>query len=169
MQTQSHSEDVKKLGELIKDIRVAMLTTVDTDGTLRSRPMATQEDYGEFDGQLWFFTGLESSKVNEIGRDHHINLAYAEPSDSVYVSVSGVARIHQDQAKAKELWSPIHKAWFPKGLDDPNLALLQVDVTKAEYWDAPSSTVVQLYGFAKAMLTGKPYGEEGVDHKKLNL
>lgn len=167
METQSHSENTEKLGKLIKDVRVAMLTTADTDGTLRSRPMATQNS--EFNGELWFFTGLDSAKVHEIGKDHHVNVSYAAPSDNVYVSVSGMARIVQDKAKMKELWSPIHKAWFPKGLEDPNLGLLQVDVDKAEYWDAPSSTVVQLFGFTKAILTGKPYGEEGVDHKKLNL
>ena len=74
-----------------------------------------------------------------------------------------------DRGKMKELWSPLHKAWFPKGLDDPNIELLRIDVDRAEYWDAPSSAVVQLFGFAKAMLTGKRYGEEGVDHEKVKL
>jgi len=41
-------DNVKKLRELIKDMRFAMLTTAEEDGTLRSRPMATQEF--DFDG-----------------------------------------------------------------------------------------------------------------------
>jgi general stress protein 26 len=45
---------VEKLGELLKGIRFAMLTTEDGEGFLRSRPMATRE-LGE-DGTLWFFT-----------------------------------------------------------------------------------------------------------------
>lgn len=47
------NEHIKKLGELITDIKFAMLTTVEQDGSLRSRPMATQQV--EFDGDLWFF------------------------------------------------------------------------------------------------------------------
>jgi general stress protein 26 len=159
--------DVAKLGELIKDIRVAMLTTVDNEGRLHSRPMETQQS--EFDGTLWFFTDSESEKVHELERDRHVNLSYAKPDDQRYVSVSGTASTVRDQAKMKELWSPLHKAWFPKGLDDPNIALLRVDVDRAEYWDAPSSAAVRLFGFAKAVLTGKRYGEEGVDHQKVNL
>jgi general stress protein 26 len=159
--------DVAKLGELIKDIRVAMLTTVDNEGRLHSRPMETQQS--EFDGTLWFFTDSESEKVHELERDRHVNLSYAKPDDQRYVSVSGTASTVRDQAKMKELWSPLHKAWFPKGLDDPNIALLRVDVDRAEYWDAPSSATVRLFGFAKAVLTGKRYGEEGVDHQKVNL
>ena len=70
---------IQKLGELIKDIRIAMLTTALPNGSLRSRPMATQDT--EFDGTLWFFTGVESGKVHEIEDDQHVNLSYAEPSD----------------------------------------------------------------------------------------
>jgi general stress protein 26 len=162
-----HQEHIAKLAKLIKGIRVAMLTTIEADGCLRSRPMQTQDT--AFDGTLWFFTWVDSAKVHEIQRDQHVNLAYANPSDEVYVSVSGTARLVRDRAKIEELWNPIHKAWFPKGVDDPNIGLLRVDVEKAEYWDSPSSKVVQLIGFTKAVLTGKSYGEEAADHKKVNL
>jgi general stress protein 26 len=46
----SRSESMDKLRELIKGIKVAMFTTADEDGTLRSRPMVTQET--DFDGDL---------------------------------------------------------------------------------------------------------------------
>jgi general stress protein 26 len=160
-------ENVAKLAKLIKGVRVAMLTTVEADGCLRSRPMHTQENY--FDGTLWFFTWVDSAKVHEIEHDQHVNLSYADPSEQVYVSVSGRARLVRDRAKIEELWNPVHKAWFPQGVDDPNIGLLRVDVEKAEYWDSPSSKVVQLIGFTKAMLTGKAYGEEAADHRKVNL
>jgi general stress protein 26 len=162
-----HQENVAKLAKLIKGIRVAMLTTIEADGCLRCRPMQTQE--AEFDGQLWFFTWVDSAKVHEIEHDQHVNLAYVNASDEVYVSVSGRARLVRDAAKVKELWNPVHKAWFPQGVNDPNLGLLRVDAEKAEYWDSPSSKVVQLIGFAKAIVTGKPYGEEAGEHEKVRL
>jgi general stress protein 26 len=164
---QQHDENVSKLRELMKDIRVAMLTTIEADGSLRSRPMQLQES--EFDGTLWFLTDVNTAKVYEIERHNHVNLAFSHPSKQNYVSVSGVASVVQDRKKAEELWTPLHKAWFPDGLDDPKLALLRVDIEKAEYWDSPSSKVVQLIGFVKAIATGKRYGEEGSDHEKLNL
>jgi len=159
------SEDVKKLSKLIKGIRVAMMTTRDDDGTLRARPMQTQEQ--EFDGTLWFFTPASSHKVDEINHnEHQVNLSYADPSDNRYVSVSGVATLVRDRAKIDQLWTPVLKAWFPKGKDDPEVALLNVDVTKAEYWDSPSSTIVKLVGFTKAVLTGQQYRPG--ENEKLN-
>lgn len=167
MEQQSHEANVRNLAELIKGIRVAMFTTVESDGHLRSRPMATQET--DFDGRLWFFTWIDTAKVHEIHRDQHVNVSYADPSDERYISVSGTARLVNDPAKTKELWNPVYKAWFPKGLEDPNLGLLCVDAERAEYWDAPSGKLVQLFGFAKSLLTGTSYAEEGTEHNKVNL
>ena len=155
-------QGVKKLADLIKDIQYAMLTTALPDGTLRSRPMATQNT--PFDGTLWFFTGIDSGKVDEVRGDRHVNVSYADPSHNRWVSVSGTATVVRDKAKIKGLWSPPVKAWFPDGPDDPNVALLRVEVSEAEYWDAPSSKMVQVVGFVKAIVTGNTY-EPGENEK----
>jgi general stress protein 26 len=155
MQETTREEAVAKLSELIKDIRIAMLTTQAPDGSLRGRPMATQD--APFDGELWFFTGAGSPKVDEIEEEHHVHLSYASPEDNRYVSVSGRASVVRDRNKAEELWSPAMKAWFPAGLDDPDIALLRVQVEDAEYWDTPSSKMVHVIGFVKAVATGQRY------------
>ncbi|MFP2961967.1 pyridoxamine 5'-phosphate oxidase family protein [Myxococcus sp. 1LA] len=151
--------------DLIKGIKVAMMTTVEADGSLRSRPMWTHDR--DFDGELWFFTREHSPKVDEVAHDHHVNLAYSDPSRDRYVSVSGRCRLVLDKEKARELWNPTLKAWFPEGLDDPELALLCVRVEKAEYWDTPSSRMVQFAGMVKAAITGQPYAPG--DNQKLDL
>lgn len=161
----SGGEDVQKLTELIKSIEYAMLTTVMPDGTLRSRPMATQK--ADFDGRLWFFCDKDSAKVHEVERDRHVNVSYADPGDKRWVSVSGTAAIVRDKGKIKELWTPAMKAWFPEGPDDPNIALLQVEVQQAEYWDQPSSKMVQLIGLIKATVTGQRY--EPGENEKITL
>ena len=151
-----HQQAIEKLGKLISKVKFAMLTTADEDGTLRSRPMATQSPE-DFDGDLWFYTRASAPKVGEVEHEHQVNLAYAEPGDQLFVSVSGTANLVRDRAKADQLWTPAMKAWFPKGTDDPDLALLKVHVEKAEYWDTPNSTIVHLVGFVKATVTGKAY------------
>ncbi|MEW6253032.1 MAG: pyridoxamine 5'-phosphate oxidase family protein [Planctomycetota bacterium] len=141
----TRSDVIAKLDDLTRDIHVAMLTTTMPDGVLRSRPMAAPQR--SFDGDFWFFTGWNTEKVHELLTDAHVNLTFVKHEDNRYVSASGRATIVRDRGKAKELWSPAFKAWFPKGLDDSNLALLRVRVEQAEYWDAPSSTMVHIAGF----------------------
>lgn len=133
-------DNIARLNKLIKGIEVAMLTTCETDGTLHSRPMATQKT--DFDGDLWFFTRAGSHKVEEIEREHHVNVSYVEPSNQRYISVSGLARLARDRSRIDELWDPAYSTWFPEGKDDADLALLRVTVQHAEYWEGPSSKVI---------------------------
>jgi general stress protein 26 len=126
---------------------------METDNSLHSRPLATLQA-SEFDGFLWFFTASDSAKVAEIGGDHHVNLSYADPAHGYFASVSGLGMILRDPEKMAELWDPLVKAWFPNGLDDPNLALVRVRVDKAEYWDASMTTVRRIAAFTKAFTTG---------------
>ncbi len=162
---EKHEENVAKLREMIKGIEFAMLTTADDDGSLRSRPMATQKV--EFDGDLYFFTKAGAPKVDEVERDRHVCVSYAAPEEQCYVSMSGTALLMRDRQKMEELWSPVLKAWFPGGLDDPELALLKISVAQAEYWEGPSSTVVYLVGLAKAFVAGETYRPG--ENEKLDL
>jgi len=131
-----------KLHDLIKNIRFAMLTTQGTEGMLHSCPMTVQEVVDGSD--LWFFIRRSSAGALDIGRNPRVNVSLAEPQDQKYVSVSGSAQLTENPPKAKELWSPLYKTWFPKGLEDPELALLHVSIDRADYWDVPKGTMIQL-------------------------
>ena len=160
----TNQDNLDRLYALIRDIKFAMLTTVDATGSLRSRPMTTLK--AEPDGHMWFFTALDAPKVAETRRDEQVNLAYAEPADNCYVSVSGHAQLVLDRAKIHELWRPAHKAFF-EGPDDPHLALLRVTPADAEYWSSPSNFVTQTISMVKNILTGeKP---ELGENEKLKL
>ncbi len=154
------TEEQQELWELIEDVRPAMMTTVEPDGTFRSRPMWTQGD--GFDGSLWFFTSDEAPKVDELERNPHVCLAYAAPDKDLYVSVTGRAELVRDEAKAKELWNVYAEAWFPEGVDDPHLALLRVDVEQAQYWQDKKPKVLQFAEIVLGAIRGKPpkSGEE---------
>lgn len=157
-------ESIKKLNELINNISIAMLTTID-GGVLRSRPMDTQEM--DENGVMWFLTGKDSHKDEEIKKDNRVNVSYASNSDSTYISISGKGSISNDREKIKELWSPEHKAWFPEGKDDSNIRILKVNIEQAEYWDSSSNTFVQAVGFLKALVTGEQ--AEGGENEKINM
>jgi general stress protein 26 len=155
-----------KLYEMIRDIKIAMMTTIDTDGMLHSRPMYNQD--ADEHGDLWFFTQIQSPKITEISRDNEVNLAYSDPDKQHYVSVFGTAEIVRDKAKIEEKWSEGLRSWFPNGTDDPQIALIRVHPVKGEYWDSPNSTVLHLYGYAKAVLTGKS-PTEMTEQEKVDL
>jgi general stress protein 26 len=54
----------------------------------------------------------------------------------------------------RELFNPFVKAWFPKGLKDPSLALLMVHPREMEYWSNDDSKVLTYLKILTAAATG---------------
>lgn len=146
----SHGEDLQKLCEYIKDIDCGMLTTMDEDGSLRSRPMSVNGKV-EFEGDVWFFTYGNSHKVIEAKNHPQVNVSFSDIKNQNYVSLSGTAELVRDKSKIEELWLPELKAWFPEGVDTPDIALLKIKGQKAEYWDGPSSMISHAVALIKGM------------------
>lgn len=149
----SSSGDMRKLRELIGSIRIGLLTTVDLDGALHTRPVETLRC--DPDGTLWFFTDHQSPKARELSEDVRVSVGYSEPSRNIYVAVAGSARILRDTALAAQLWTPGQRAWYPGGVEDEHLSILRVAIERAEYWETPGR-VSYLLAAAAAMVTGKP-------------
>jgi len=126
--------ELTKLGELIASIEIAMLTTLEEDGRLHSRPLRTLQLDAE--GALWFITSISSPKIGELDAHRRVTLSYCRPARESYVSVSGVTQILRDLAQARSLWSSSLLPWVPDGVEDPELVLLKVTVEEAQYWDA---------------------------------
>jgi len=142
-------KDVRRMRKFIKGIRVAMLTTVASDGKLRSRPMATLK--GGFDGDLWFLTRATAPKTEEIRDNQHVNVAFLDGDEERYVSISGTASVVRDATKVQELWSRRVRDWFPEGKKDPELALIRIRIERAEVWDPKTATMTHLEGLGAVL------------------
>lgn len=141
-------EPVEKLWSLIEDIGVCMLTTRD-GGILRSRPMVADVNKGTH--EFRFITSLSSHKTDELAANPDVNIAFSDPDDDEYVSVSGQASLTQDRALIEELWNPYAEAWFKGGKDDPDIGVIRVVASKAEYWEG-SNTLKQSWSLLKAVV-----------------
>ena len=153
-----------KLWKMIKGIKFAMLTTRHGNGHLHARPMTTQNKELGSDDSLWFFLSRKGDPVDDLRSDPMVGVVYADPGADTYVSVSGSAAEVDDLAKKRELWNKLTEAWFPGGPTDPDLALVQVRIAHADYWDVKESKLVQLFAMAKAAVSHAPLknlGEHG--------
>ena len=156
------------LWELIKDIRIGMVTHHADNGQLHAHPLTTQNKALDEHAELYYFIAKKSELYDRLQVDGTVSVAYADPGADRYVSISGDAGFNDDLAKKEALWSPLAKAWFPEGPTDQNLALLVVQVKHAEYWDVDESKMVQLLKMTKAALTGTPPKNLG-EHRELDL
>ncbi|HAD96538.1 MAG TPA: pyridoxamine 5'-phosphate oxidase [Cryomorphaceae bacterium] len=152
------SNSIEKLKELAESIRICMYCT-HLGPQEKARPMSTARV--EENGDIWFFTSA-AHDVAKTANNDVVHLLYSHNSHEDYLSVKGTAQLVDDRKKAEELWNPILNAWFPKGLETPDLRLIRVEPTYAEYWEGVS-TVRTIFEAVKAKLTGEEgsYGEHG--------
>jgi len=104
--TDNDTSGPAKVADLASDIKFAMLTTVDADGELVSRPMAHQEV--EADGDVWFFSSRDSRKVEHVQANPHVAVTLA--STSSWVSINGSAAVVEDVQRprtcGRSTWRP---------------------------------------------------------------
>ncbi len=151
-----------EFAELVQGIRYAMFTTQNLEQGLSSRPLTVQEM--STDGDLLFFVSATSTLAEEVRCHSKVNATLTKPESSIYVSLEGFAEIIRDQKKIEELWGLASQAHFPRGSNDPDLAILKMKVETAELWDSPSSRILQAWKFAKAIVSNEKVSDT-VRHK----
>jgi general stress protein 26 len=156
----------QKLIELLGDFSTAMLVTRKTETGVHIRPMRIAKLTE--DGRLYFITSKQSPKSAEISVDASVDVVFQD--DSKFVTMTGNATITDDRKLLDDLWSEPYKVWFPKGKDDPNICIIQVEPAQAEYWDNEGMQGLS-YAFAaaKAYLKGETPKVDQDVHGKLNV
>lgn len=146
--------ELQKLATLIQPMgNVAMLTSIDDDGALISRPMAPLEM--DESGAIWFFTDVHSARAEAL---RSLNLSFSDAERGTYVSLCGHGDLEVDRSHIKRLWTPLARPWFPDGTESENLALLKFTPSAAEYWDAISTKMVHLFATAISVIAARPIG-----------
>jgi general stress protein 26 len=148
-----HSPDAgARLRELVEGIRFAMVTSVDPEGTLQSRPLPPQ--HADEDGTLWFIASRRSSLAHQLRTRPDVLVTWGDVRSRRYLSVNGTATVLHDPAKAAELWDAAIRTWFPDGPDDPEVAVIKVALDISEYRE-PLPAPVAFPQFMEAATSGE--------------
>lgn len=158
----------EKFHDLLKEFETAVLITHGRDTHFHARPMSIAQVEDNCD--LWFITNEESAKVHEIEADTRVQVICQEGRSSC-ISIAGRASLIRDRAKVREVWRPVHRVWFPHGVEDPNIVLIHVAGEHAEYWDNTGvNRLTYAYQAIKAIATGTAAEvKEGEQHGHVTL
>lgn len=160
------SQAIPKIKQLAMDADIAVFATNILTIPISTRPMSTQDVDQE--GNIWFMSHVDSKKNKHIASDNRVELFYSNKSSSEYLTVYGHAEIVIDRDKIEELWTPLAKAWFTAGKNDPSISLIKVKPAEAYYWDTKENKFVSLLKIAVSAITGEQ-NDGGVEGKiKIN-
>lgn len=148
----SEAEDVDRVWELMEDIRICMLASLDGE-KIRARPMAANPRRQE--NVVYFLTDERGHKDEEVERDENVCLIFAKPKSGKYLTVTGRARVSNNRVLVRELWSTPAEAWWD-GPDDPGIRVLEVTPEDAQFWEGPHGLVATVAMVIAASTAGPP-------------
>ena len=156
IQNLNNKEGIVKLKQLVESITTGFFCTNlnNQDGSTATIMTAQQVDE---EGNIWFFSGLDSDRNRDIKVDKKVQLFFSDTNKNFYLVANGEASIVTDKAKMKELWNPFLKIWFKDGIEDSNISLLKVSTNNAHYWDNEGGKMVNFVKMIASVITGNDY------------
>lgn len=118
----------KEALKIARSAKISVLATVKCNiPQARYMEQARIED----DFSIWYATALNSPKVKQIKSNNRVcALIFKEDKD---LRIFGMARIFTGKKTKYSLWQEKWQAYFPKGKDDTQYALLKIIPQKIEY------------------------------------
>jgi general stress protein 26 len=117
---------------IIADTRYCWLMTTGADGGVNARGMERLANVEGDEWTVWFLTDRRSRKVEEIRRNGRLTVGYAQDPRAAYLALIGRALLVEDRAVIRRRWQKSWKRFFPAGEDDPNAALIKIEVDRLE-------------------------------------
>ncbi len=135
--------------KIIKKVRVAMLVT-QKDTEFEGRPLQAFPEPET--GRILFMTDSQHV-IDEVNANRNVLLTFADLGGNDFAAIDGEAKITNDSAKIKELWTPWAQAFWDSP-EDPSIRIIEVTPHRARYWDAPNRVATMIAMLAGAV-TGK--------------
>lgn len=122
----------------------------------------------EFNGTLYFLSDIDSHKHLELHQNTEVCVIFSCPEKSTYVSTSGQIS-YSDTAEQKEQLLKALQSGSEQILELPSdpekVTVISILIEQAEYWDAPSNKMVEVYKKVKKEVADTE--EPMVEHKKV--
>jgi len=139
-------EGLRQIRTLIDEQKTVMMASHLDKTPFSVCPMTLQQM--DEKGDLWFFASQDSDLFKDIEKDNRVQIIYADDKKQTYISIFGNATHIIANQKKEELWNSNLLNWF-EGKDDPNLALISVNMENAYFWDNENSKLVSFFKIGK--------------------
>ena len=151
------TDSSRSLSDAVDGLRFAMVATAGPADVWQSRPLALAGQDGD---RLSFLVSVDADWVGALeSAGSPTTVTFSDPGKNTYVALEGSARTADDRERIAALWNPGAAAYF-EGKDDPSVRVLDVTVSRGEFWDGPSGRIGSLLQLASAAL-GRDVGSEG--------
>ena len=149
-----HAEAAERIRQIAESAKTCFFCTeAGTGDSAGVRPMSVLKVDEE--GTIWFMSARDSYKNHEIEMNSEVKLYFQGSAHSDFLFLQGRADISDEKNKIRELWTPLAKAWFTEGQDDPRITVIRFVPEQGFYWDNKHGDLVAGVKMLFGALAGK--------------
>jgi pyridoxamine 5'-phosphate oxidase len=126
-------EAKKKALELIKNSKTCVLATVDEGGYPNMRALLNLEH--DDLKTIWFSTNSSSTKIKQAEKNEKAGVYFFNEAAFQGLRLTGNIKVRRDQEAREKLWRPGFEMYYPKGANDPDYCVLELQVKKGNYYE----------------------------------
>lgn len=108
-------------------------------GDSQTRPMTAKID----GRRIWFFGSKSDDLVGRVRTAAPATAAFVSKGHDFFAAIDGRLVPENDPATIDRLWEPTVAAWYEKGRDDPDIALVRFETDKADVWEASGGSLLK--------------------------
>jgi general stress protein 26 len=120
-----------KFWKALESDMIMMLGLVGVDEG-HTRPMTARLNGHK--GPIWFFGSKDSDLAKHIKKGSKAVSTFVSKGNNLFATVHGTLNMDNDAKMIDKLWNPFVAAWYEGGKDDPKLALIRFEPTRAQVW-----------------------------------
>jgi general stress protein 26 len=131
----------KELSTILQSFDVCMMTTIDNNGEINSRPMLQNKE-AEYDGYLYFFSREDTRKVRDLNDIPTISLTYQDKENTMFLQAHGEGEIVHSPAEMAPHWDKKLDTWWHEREYTPGMCMMRVKVSWLRYWYQGKDVVI---------------------------
>ena len=133
----------QEVSTLIKSFDVCMMTTIDSNGDINSRPMLQNKE-AEFNGYLYYFSLMDTRKVRDLYDIPTISLTYQDKEGKQFLQVHGEAELTNDTKLMAKHWDAALDTWWPLREHTERMCMIVVKVSWIRHWHEGKDKLIEL-------------------------
>ena len=139
--------------KMLKNIKYGFLITQGDNGWCSSRLVQTFADKeSELPFSLWFGTGKDLRKTNEVWSNPNVTLAFESKRENASLIIYGRAVIETDPEIKKRYWKSLLALFFPNGPLSDDYVVVRIEPQRIEIINFKQNIIPEPFGLKSAVL-----------------
>ena len=140
--TTTRTMTLQEISALLQTFDVCMMTTINSNGDINSRPMLQNKEI-EFKGYLYFFSLIDTRKVHDLNDIPTVSLTYQDKEGKQFLQLHGEAELTNSTHEMVQHWDNALDTWWPLREHTERMCMIRVKVAWGRYWHQGKDVVFE--------------------------